>query len=394
MEKRAAIYDPYLDTLGGGERYCLTVAETLLMAGWKVDIFWSGNQDVINVAQNRFSLSLDSLHLIPDIFGLVPQYLDLVEGQPPKEHFTARRSPTPSIIKKILSLKNKFQLLRQYDVLFYLSDGSFPFLFAKKNLFHVQVPFKTTSKNRVLLNKLIKSRLIHRIICNSEFTASFIEAELKSKTSVISPPVSVADFSASPQKLNQILSVGRFDNILNLKRQDLLIEIFDKFIHQNPKTDWKLILAGSSQSEQNCNHYLLHLRHLAENLPIKFCINPDFSTLKDIYSQSKIYWHAAGYGVDESENPEKSEHFGIAPVEAMASGVVPLLVKKGGLREIITDGFDGLFWETPDELLAKTQLLIDTKSDLNRLAQNAQKSSQRFSKEIFSQKLLAVINTP
>ena len=33
MEKRAAIYDPYLDTLGGGERYCLTVAEILLIAG-------------------------------------------------------------------------------------------------------------------------------------------------------------------------------------------------------------------------------------------------------------------------------------------------------------------------------------------------------------------------
>jgi len=39
---RAAIYDPYLDTLGGGERYCLTVAEILLKNGWQVDLFWSG----------------------------------------------------------------------------------------------------------------------------------------------------------------------------------------------------------------------------------------------------------------------------------------------------------------------------------------------------------------
>ena len=33
MRKQAAIYDPYLDTLGGGERYCLTIAEILLKKG-------------------------------------------------------------------------------------------------------------------------------------------------------------------------------------------------------------------------------------------------------------------------------------------------------------------------------------------------------------------------
>lgn len=392
MEKRAAIYDPYLDTLGGGERYCLTVAETLLVAGWKVDLFWSGSKDIIKTAEDRFSLALNGVNLIPDIFGLVPRYLDLVEGQPQVESFTSRHSPPPSIFRKIISLKNKYKLLRQYDVLFYLSDGSFPYLFAKKNLFHIQVPFKTVKKNRALINKLIKSRLIHRIICNSEFTASFIEAELKPKTSVICPPVSVANFSASSSKLNQILSVGRFDNILNLKRQDLLIEVFSRFVNQNPRTDWKLILAGSSQGEPSRNHYLLHLRQLAGSLPIEFSVNPDFQTLKNIYSQSKLYWHAAGYGINESENPENTEHFGISPVEAMASGVVPLLVKKGGLKEIITEGLDGFFWDTPDELLAKTQMLMGTKSDLVKLSQNAQKSSQKFSKEIFSQKLLELIN--
>ncbi len=30
---KAAIYDPYLDTLGGGEKYALTVAETMLKMG-------------------------------------------------------------------------------------------------------------------------------------------------------------------------------------------------------------------------------------------------------------------------------------------------------------------------------------------------------------------------
>ena len=393
MVKRAAVYDPYLDTFGGGERYCLTVAEILLMAGWKVDLFWSGDPSLIKTAETRFSLVLNGLNLVPDIFGLVPQNLDLIEDQLPQDRLISHRSPKKSLIQKILSLKYKYQILRQYDVLFYLSDGSLPYLFSKKNLFHVQVPFAKNVKHNIF-NTILKKHLIHRIICNSEFTASFIEPGLKSKTTVLSPPVSVDSFVSSPQKQNQILSVGRFDNILNLKRQDLLIDVFAKFVHQNPQTDWKLILAGSSQGDPDRNHYLLHLRNLAQNLPIEFSVNPDFQTLKDIYSKSSLYWHTAGFGVDESESPQHVEHFGISPVEAMASGVVPLLVNKGGLKEIITDGVDGYFWDTPPDLLAKTQLLINTKSDLQKLSLAAQKSAKRFSKEIFSQKLLEIINQP
>jgi glycosyltransferase involved in cell wall biosynthesis len=394
MVKHAAVYDPYLDTFGGGERYCLTVAEILLMAGWKVDLFWSGDSSLVKTAETRFSLVLNGLNLVPDIFGLVPQNLDLIEGQIPQDRLISHRTPRTSIFKKFLSLNYKYRVLRHYDVLFYLSDGSLPYLFAKKNLFHIQVPFVKNTSRSSFLNNILKKRLIHRIICNSEFTASFIESDLKSKTSVISPPVSIDSFTVSPQKQNQILSVGRFDNVLNLKRQDLLIEVFTSFFRQNPQTNWKLILAGSSQSDPGQNHYLLHLRNLAQNLPIEFCVNPDFQTLKDIYSKSILYWHAAGYGINEQDNPEKTEHFGISPVEAMASGCVPLLVRKGGLKEIITDSIDGYFWDTPQDLLAKTQLLINTRPDLQNLSLAAQKSAKRFSKEIFSQKLLEIINQP
>ena len=42
MRKQVAIYDPYLDTLGGGERYCLTIAKILLKKGYKVDCYGHG----------------------------------------------------------------------------------------------------------------------------------------------------------------------------------------------------------------------------------------------------------------------------------------------------------------------------------------------------------------
>ena len=81
MVKRAAIYDPYLDTLGGGERYCLTVAEILLKHGYKVDLFWSGDQDLIKKAIKRFSLNLNGLNLVKDIFQIKPKQIDFIEEE-------------------------------------------------------------------------------------------------------------------------------------------------------------------------------------------------------------------------------------------------------------------------------------------------------------------------
>ncbi|KKQ64504.1 MAG: hypothetical protein US85_C0008G0033 [Candidatus Shapirobacteria bacterium GW2011_GWF1_38_23] len=79
MSLKAAIYDPYLDTLGGGERYCLTVGEILLNHNYQVDLFWSGNQEIVSLAEKRFNLKLEGIKCVPDIFGLTHQKIDLIE---------------------------------------------------------------------------------------------------------------------------------------------------------------------------------------------------------------------------------------------------------------------------------------------------------------------------
>lgn len=356
--KLAAIYDPYLDTLGGGERYCLTVAEILLANNFCVDLFWSGQPDLLAKAQNRFHLNLDKLRIVS-------------VGQS--------------------GLLQKYRTQRQYDLIFHLGDGSIPFLFGRQNLFHVQVPFvrEYSLKDKIL--NLAKVKTVDLIICNSAFTQRFTQKALATaKTTVLYPPVDTDEFNPNLTKEKIILSVGRFDNILNAKKQEVLIEIF-KILCRSPRFAWKLILAGGSQQNPDRNDYLLRLKKLALGLPVEFVINPPFAKLVKIYAHSSIYWHAAGYGVDESIHPENTEHFGIAVVEAMASASVPVVVSRGGLVEIINPGRDGFTWQTIEEAAEITGKLINQPLLRRRLASRAVISAQRFSKKKFSRRLLSLI---
>ena len=390
---RAALYDPYLDTLGGGERYSLSVVESLLKLGYDVDIFWSGDPEIIPKAISRFNLNIGTANIVPDIFQEHPHQIECVETQENIAKLISRPAPHKNYLHKLTSLINKFKITRQYNIFFYLSDWSLPFLFSQKNFLHVQVPFvKPISIPESLLNYL-KLLLINRVICNSKFTLGFALPKFGKKCAVLYPPVDVLQFDPQQPKENTILSVGRFDNLLNSKKQEVLIECFSKVFKQNKASDWKLVLAGGSVQDPSQNSYLIYLQSLAKDLPVEFIVNPDFELIKQTYQRSKIYWHAAGYDIDEKTHPENTEHFGIAPVEAMASGSVPIVVNKGGLAEILTDSHSGYLWDTKEDLISKTQLLIGSNSTLQKMSLAAVEMSQHFSKESFDNSFTAIINS-
>lgn len=391
MIKRAAIYDPYLDTLGGGERYCLTVAEILLKKGFKVDLFWSGDPELIQKAEQRFSLDLKGITIVPDVFQVSPTKIDLFEDKQSLIRMSNATHQEHNFIEKTNALVAKLKTTKQYDLLFFLSDGSIPYLFGKKNILHIQVPFAKQNTISSRLKNITKFSFISSIVCNSQFTASFFDPIFKSKIKVLYPPVDVNKFSISEKKENIILSVGRFDNILNAKKQDVLIDAFKELYKNESAKNWKLVLAGGSQKNPDENSYLKHLKNKALNFPIEFVVNPNFDTLKNIYSQSKIYWHAAGYHVDQTKHPEETEHFGMTIVEAMSSGLVPVVVNKGGIPEIIENGINGYLWDEIDELISKTQLLISSPELISNMSQESTKSTTKFSKENFQVQFIRLI---
>ena len=63
---KIAIFDPYLDTLGGGERYMMAIARFFLR-DHRVDVFWN-KPEIKGEIQKRFGFNLDKLNFIENIF--------------------------------------------------------------------------------------------------------------------------------------------------------------------------------------------------------------------------------------------------------------------------------------------------------------------------------------
>ncbi len=312
--KKALIVSPYLDHLGGGERYILSTAQVLESLGYQIYFGWD-NLSEINQLSSMLGISLQNPQLDIEVSGLY-----------------ASRNP--------LSM---YLATRKYDVVFYLSDGSLPLLGGRRNLVHMQVPFHgvggTSLKNQ------LKKLFIHKVVVNSRFTKQVIDKEFGIDSLVLYPPVTSIGEGSSKQ--NIILSVGRFDPSLNAKHQDVLVEAFKQLSPSLP--GWKLVLAGGSSSDD----WIAQLQKKAEGFPIEILTNVPHEDLIKLYQSASIYWHAAGYQIDELKNPELTEHFGISTVEAISAGCIPLVVPYGGQREIVTDSL--YHWTNTDELVAKTK---------------------------------------
>lgn len=351
---KAALYSPYLDTFGGGEKYMMTIAEILSKAG-QVDVlldnhlFTKGAQYLKNELSRRFNLDLTKTNFIRAPFGKESNFL------------------------------SRFFFLKRYDLLFYLTDGSIFFPSSKKNILHIQSPL--IGQPAKSLWGRIKLSSWNLILYNSLFTKENSVRNWPLSSYVIYPPVDIAHIKPL-QKKKYILSVGRFFGFLKDKKHEIMIRIFIELCRNKKIRDWSLHLAGAaSKGDQT---YLKELQKIANSYPIIFYPNIDADNLFQLYGQSTIYWHAAGYN---ETDPTKMEHFGISTVEAMAAGCVPVVIRKGGQLEIVESGKSGFFWNDPEELKEHTINLISSPKLIEKISKQAHKRSINFSKEIFVQKI-------
>jgi glycosyltransferase involved in cell wall biosynthesis len=78
-------------------------------------------------------------------------------------------------------------------------------------------------------------------------------------------------------------------------------------------------------------------------------------------------------------------------VEAMASGCIPFVVPKGGIKETVEDKISGYYYENIDELQALTKELMSNDKNTEKMGKEVIQSSRKFDKNVFYQKYLDII---
>ncbi|MFA6017238.1 MAG: glycosyltransferase family 4 protein [Patescibacteria group bacterium] len=345
---RVGLYDPYLDTLGGGEKYVLSIMDVFADLGYEINIIW--DKDIRREIKERFAL----------------------------------RCIDTSKFINIKNLKN----LSSFEYFFYVTDGSYFFSGAKKNFVYAMIPDKKLY-SLTLINRL---KLInYKFITHSLFTQKWLK-KFNIDSVIIMPYLDdklICQNTNFNKKEKIILSVGRFFSHLHSKRQDLIIRAFKNLKNKSKEfIEYKLILAGGLMKEDQ--KYFSSLKKLADNdSSIIFKPNIELSELYKLYGLSTYYWHFAGLGVDEEKNPELVEHFGITPLEAMASGCLTYCYSAGGPKELIIDGKNGFLFTDTDKLIDKMIKVNSSESLKKRIMNNGKLFvKENFSYQVFREKVI------
>jgi glycosyltransferase involved in cell wall biosynthesis len=326
------VVHPYLDIYGGGERVCHNVIKTLVAHGQKVELL---------------TFDFDA-----------GRYRDIVGEEFPKEvavHSLGKRievEPPFTIYKRhrnFVKLLKKYRSQLKYDYLFSTQSSS-PFepVFlnkAKKNIAYVHFPEIHYDYDHSRLKRKVYLWLFKRwveqgidkldmVFCNSNYTKETIERYWKSHgvkdPIVVYPAVNLDKFwceTPLTQRRKRVVYVARF---IPVKRH----EILKKLAADLPAYEF-VSVGGLIDAEK------AWFEKFQTNLPQNYTLKTNLPgpDLLKILQDSRIYVHLM-----------EGEHFGIAPVEGLASGCVTVVHNSGGMKEFIPDEFR---WETYDNLKQK-----------------------------------------
>jgi len=364
------LFSPYVpDHFGGGEKYFFDVARILakkhqVKVAIAADDFErvKTSHDDIKVKYRKFlNFSLKNIEFISS---------PLMTNQ--------------AFIKKLL-------WTRQFDLFYYLTDGSLFFSLASRNILHIQFPLKLDKSSFVDRAKLRNWQVKNT---NSEFTKGVVEKSWPVSIDLVHQPlINLNQLKSkklrSKDKEKIILNVGRFFRHLHSKRQDVLVKMFRELKENYPQETggWQLVLIGGVDDQE----YFNEVKKNAQGLSVKFLHDLSKEELIEWYARSSIYWHATGFGVDEDQHPERVEHFGISTAEAMAVGCVPLVCGKGGQLEVLGQELRELSWQTQTECLDKTVKVIKDSKFRGQMSKIASKRVEVFSEAVFEKKLWQMV---
>lgn len=391
--KKIAIYTPnLLFSVGGAHAFALRLGNEIckLYPDYNLDFVTDFNEKIFNEEEHkkRFNEKYN---------------LNLTTNANIKVICTKKKS---SLFSKLIFQRKLHKISKNYD-LFINAFHNVHFFYGKINVHLVHFP----SKQRVLGSPTLKkypflypimkkydkkySSTYHLYICNSKFTQNWLHKYWnipQEKSSVLYPaiePIAKKYHFDFDKKENTILILSR------ISPEKEILPLVEKFIeNQTLLTNYKLIIAGNcpNYSKSSIN-YLEKIKKITKNNNnIELKINLSWDEISTLIGKSKFFWHGMGFSVNENEDPLHLEHFGMTTVEAMTAGVIPIVINKGGQKEIVDNGENGYTWNTLDELIEKTVSLIDDNVKAKEMSEKAKLKSEQYCINSFSENLKNIIN--
>lgn len=359
------VYFQYEFIPGGGEKFALSIAEEFSDEAQVVIVF-ENQQSILRVMSVITDLGFDKMD-----FKCVTR--KEAERMPPFDVF-----------------------LLQGNELFPTKKG-----LGRKNYFICQFPFPTNLEYLEEFERLGLYNDYTSYIVYSDYVKKHVRAQLASWREVnvdinVIPPTCDDVGLGNAKKTNQVIGVGRFFTGGHNKRHDIMIDALQRSMEKAPDIDINLCLVGASHKEAVHREHLAMLRTKALGLPIKFHVDELRDRLDDHYRRSKVYYHAAGWGVDDTISPHEAEHFGISLIEAMSAGCVPIVYGVGGPAEIVNHGINGVIISSVDEMADWTIRILkgwDTPIIMS-MRENALVTAKAYGKEAFGRIVREIVSFP
>jgi glycosyltransferase involved in cell wall biosynthesis len=222
---------------------------------------------------------------------------------------------------------------------------------AMRAAFHYMRIWDVTSATRV-----------DRFIANSSYTAARIRKYWRREASVVPPPVEIQRFEASSGDEGYYLWLGQ---LVQYKRPDIAVRAFNA-------SGRRLVVVGKGEE-------LSRMRKMASG-NIRFEEKADDSTVKRLLEGCRALVFP---GVED---------FGIAPIEAMASGKPVVAFRRGGALDLIVERKNGIFFDeqTPEAL---NEAIDDIEADRSWIEPEAIRSDlKKFSPEQFKRRIEEIVD--
>ena len=391
--KEIVIYNRYLDTLGGGELSSILTAKALeklfpnamiRIVTFDLDKKRWGKFNVISKTnlESAFNIPLDRV-LVNRIKTWIQPFMNYISNRTNDESNLMYRFFF--IMHRIFLHLQLKRISRKCDIFINHSYNDEFVPGANVNLYFCMFPH-IPKKPYFALN-------YNKVLVNSEFTLKHTNKRWSCKGEILYPYAiqDIPPYRSFIYRDNLIVSTGRYFKEGHNKRQDIIIKVFKMLKDKYDIDEWKIIFIGRCTEKDR--DYLEELKEQGKGYNIEFLVNLPESEKESLIEKSKIYVHAAGYDLSEEESPECMEHFGISVLEAKARGVVPIVLDKGGLKELVVDGVDGFKFETIEDCAEKIYRCIKNPELLQELSLKAYNQTvQGFKFENFSESLKTALH--